>query len=130
MTRKLVSWVLAGAFIYLWWWAGYRWPYLNSAGNQWATAYTGLTIVSLALLLRGARAGGGGLFDRLVGTVRGFLPMLPWLVLAMVVSRAVAWLHIGIVRAPDHFAHALVVALVAGITTALWFGAIANADDS
>lgn len=130
MTRKLVSWVLAGAFFYAWWWAGHRWSYLNSAGNQWGGVYDALTLVSVVVLVRGARAAGGGLLDCLIGTVRGFLPVLPWLVLAIVVARAVAWLHVGVVNPADHFAHAVVVALVAGLTTSLWYGAIANADDS
>ena len=130
MTRKLVSWVLAGAFFYLWWWAGHRWTYLNTAGNQWASVFDVFTLIAAVLLLRGARAGGAGLLDRLIGTVRGFLPALPWLVVAIVVARGIAWLHIGVVNPADHFVHAAVVALAAGITTALWYGAIANADDS
>lgn len=130
MTRKLVSWVLAGAFFFLWWWAGHRWSYLNVAGNQWGGVYDAFTLIAVVLLVRGARAGGTGLLDRLIGTVRGFLPALPWLVLAIVVARAVGWLLAGVVNPVDHFVHAAVVALVAGITTALWYGAIANADDS
>ena len=129
MLRKAVSWALAGAFVFVWSWAGYRWPYLNTVGNEWSAVYLTFTLLSLVMLLRGAKASGTGLFDRLIGTVRNFLPVLPWLVLAVVAVRAVAWAAIGVVRPVDHFSHAIVTALVAGITTALWYGAIVNADD-
>ena len=129
MLRKALSWTLAGAFFCVWWWAAYRWPYLNTTGNQWSRVYETFTLVSLVVLLRSARASGPGLLDRLVGTARNFLPVLPWLALAVIVARLVDWAVTGVVRPVDHFAHAIVTALVAGITTALWFGAIANADD-
>jgi hypothetical protein len=129
MVKKAVSWVLVGAFVYLWAWAGYRWSFLNSPGNEWNATYLTFTLVSLVVLLRGSRATGNGMFDRLIGTVRNFVPALPWLALAIIVARSVAWAHIGIVNPQDHYIHAVVAVLVAGIATALWYGAIENASD-
>lgn len=130
MVKKAVSWVLVGAFAYLWWWLGHRWSYINTKGNEWGSVYVLFTLISLAVLIRGTRATGAGMFDRLVGTVRNFIPTLPWLVLAIVVARSIGWLHVGMSAMPlDHYIHAVVAVLVAGITTALWYGAIENASD-
>lgn len=130
MVKKAVSWVLVGVFAYLWWWAGHRWTYLNVTGNQWTSVYILFTLISLAVLARGARVAATGMFDRLVGTVRNFIPVLPWMVLTIIVARSVAWLHVGMSATPlDHYIHAVVAVLVAGLATALWYGAIENASD-
>jgi hypothetical protein len=130
MVKKAVSWVLVGAFVYLWWWLGHRWTYINVKGNEWITVYTLFTLISLVVLMRGARATGTGMFDKLIGTLRSFIPTLPWMALAIIVTRSVAWLHIGMAANPvDHYTHAVVAVLVAGIATALWYGAIENASD-
>ena len=129
MTKKAISWVLVGVFAFAWWWAGNRWTYLNTPGNEWATVYGLFTLISLAVLTRSPKVAGGGLLDGLLGTVRAFLPNLLWLALAVVVARGVAWLLTGVVNPVDHFTHAVVTAVVAGFTTSLWYGAIANAGD-
>ena len=128
MVKKAMSWALVGAFTCAWWWIGHRWPYLNSVGNQWSSVFDFFTLVSVVLLVRGPRATGTGMFAVAIGTVRSFLPNLLWLALAAVVFRAVAWLLFGVVNPVDHFVHVVVTAVAAGITTALWYGAIANAD--
>ena len=130
MVKKAVSWVLVGVFAYFWWWLGHRWVYLHTPGNEWGSIYELFTLVSLVVLIRGARATGAGMFDRLIGTIRNFIPALPWLALAVVVARSVAWIHYGMSADPlDHYIHAVVAVLIAGITTALWYGAIENASD-
>ena len=130
MTRKIVSWVLVGVFAYIWWWAGHRWSYINTAGNQWTSVYVLFTLISLVLLLRAARVAKSGLFDGYIATLRGFIPNLPWLVLAILVMRAVAAVHTGYAwMTLDHFVHAIVAVLAAAVTTALWYGAIDNASD-
>lgn len=129
MTKKAVSWVLVGVFAFAWWWAGNRWTYLNTPGNEWATVYGLFTLISLAVLARSPKVAGDGLLDGLLGTVRAFLPNLLWLALAVVVARGVAWALTGIVNPVDHFTHAVVTAVAAGFTTSLWYGAIANAGD-
>ena len=129
MAKKAVSWVLVGVFAYVWWWTGHGWAYLNTEGNEWSRVFVLLTLISLVVLIRGPRAAGAGMFDRLAATFRSFIPNLPWLVLVIIVLRAVAWAHSGLDDPLDHFAHAVVAALVAGITTALWYGAIENASD-
>jgi len=128
MVKTAVSWVLVGMFAYLWWWTAYQWSYLNSPGNVWTAGFVLFSLISLVVLTRNARAAGSGMFDGLVGTVRVFLPSLPWIVLAAVVLRLVRWVHTGISADPiDHLTHSVVAVLVAGITTALWYGAIVNA---
>ena len=52
MLNKVVSWVLVGAFTYLWWWIGYEWAYLNSEGNEWSDVYLLFTLISLVLIHR------------------------------------------------------------------------------
>jgi len=129
VAKKAVSWVLFGIFAYLWWWGGHGWRYLNTEGNEWSRVFVLFTFVSLAVLLLAPRVTGPGIFDRFVGTMRNFLPNVPWLVLGMIVTRMIAWAHAGLDDPADHFTHAIVVALVAGITTSLWYAAIVNASD-
>lgn len=127
MQRTAISWIALGVLAYLWWWLANRWSYLHSPGNQWASVYNLYTLVSLAILVRLPRSAGTGIFDGFVHAIRGLLPALPWMALAVVVMRGVAWLHAGAPADPlDHFVHAIVTALLAGITTALWFGALEN----
>ena len=52
MIKKAVSWVLVGAFAYIWWWAGHRWHYINVKGNEWATVYLLFTLISLVVLTK------------------------------------------------------------------------------
>ena len=125
----MVSWVLVGVFAYLWWWLGHGWSYLNTAGNEWSRVYVLLTLISLVVLLRAPRPAAVGMLGGITDTLRRYLPTLPWLVLVVVVVRAIGWLHAGLDDPADHFAHAVVAALVAGVTTALWFGAVDNAAD-
>ena len=67
------------------------------------------------------------MLDGFLHAVRGIAPALPWIALAVVVMRGVAWVHIGGVIDPvDHFVRAIVAALLAAITTSLWFGALEN----
>jgi hypothetical protein len=129
MTKKAISWVLVGAFAYLWWWAGHRWPYINVKGNEWQSVYVLFTLISLAVLTRSARAAGAGMLGGLVGTVRNFLPNLLGLALAIIVARSLNWLLLGVVNPVDHFTHAVVAVVVAGFTTSLWYGAIVNATE-
>lgn len=127
MVKKAISWALVGAFVFLWAWAAHIWPYINVKGNEWGAVFVLFTLISLVLLIRGPRATGAGMFDGLIGTVRGFLPNLLWLALAIVVARSLAWLLTGVVNPVDHFTHAVVAVVVAGFTTSLWYGAIVNA---
>ena len=129
MARKAISWVLFGVFGYIWWWTGNGWTYLNTVGNQWAGAFTFFTLVTVVVLIVGPRPTGTGMFDRLIGTFRGFLPTLPWMVLGMLAFRGTAWARMGLDNPVDHFTHAIVVVLCAGILTTLWYGAIQNASD-
>ncbi|MBM5810617.1 MAG: hypothetical protein FJ191_01430 [Gammaproteobacteria bacterium] len=130
MTRKIISWVLVGIFAYAWWWIGHRWTYINSPGSQWSSVYVLFTLISLAILLRAAKVTKSGLFDGFIATLRGFAPSLPWLVLAIVVARAVAAVHTGFAwMTAEHFLQAIVAVLAAAVTTALWYGAIENGSD-
>jgi len=130
MVKKAISWALVGVFTFAWWWIGHRWPYLNVQGNEWGGVFDFFTLVSAVVLIRSPRVAAAGMFGGLIGTVTKFLPNLLWLALAVVAFRAAAWLLTGVVNPVDHFTHAIVAAVTAGITTSLWYGAIANADDS
>lgn len=129
MVKKAISWALVGAFAYLWWWVGHGWEYLNSEGNEWSRVFMLFTLISLVVLLRGPRHPGTGLLDRLLGSIKGFVPSLPWLVLVIVIMRLLAAAQNEIVYPLEHYVHAVVAALAAGVTTMLWFGAIENAAD-
>ena len=52
MLNKVVSWVLVGAFSYLWWWIGYEWAYLNTAPNDLSDPFLLFTLFSLILIHR------------------------------------------------------------------------------
>jgi len=128
MAKTAVSWILVGIFAYLWWWAAYEWSYVNSPGNVWTAGFIMFTLISMVVLTRNVGAAGAGMFDGLIRTVREFLPSLPWMALAAIVYRLIRWAHLGIAADPfDHLTRSIVVVLVAGITTALWYGAITNA---
>ena len=129
MLRKALSWLLVGVFAYMWWWVGMVGSYLNTEGNEWFRVFMLFTLISLVVLLRGAQASGVGMFDRFGGTMRNFLPTLPWLVFGVIVIRALGWAHAGLDDPLDHFTHAVVTALLAGTTTSLWYAAIVNASD-
>ncbi|MCH8863406.1 MAG: hypothetical protein IID51_12995 [Proteobacteria bacterium] len=129
MAQKGISWVLVGVFGYAWWWIGYQWAYLNVPEVDWSDVFLLFTLISL-VVLRGAKsdAAGEGMFDKLVSTVTGFLPSLPWLVLAILVGNTIfALQYAGF--AIDSYLQAVIVAVTAGLTTALWVGAINNAGE-
>ena len=129
MAQKGISWVLVGAFGYVWWWIGYQWGYLNDPEADWSDVFLLFTLISL-VVLRGAKsdAAGEDMFDKLVATVTGFLPNLPWLVLAILVGNTIFALQYASFAIDSYF-QAITVAVTAGVTTALWVGAIANAGD-
>jgi hypothetical protein len=52
MVNKVVSWVLVGAFSYLWWWVGYEWGYLNNEESDWSDVFLLFTLFSLILIHR------------------------------------------------------------------------------
>lgn len=68
------------------------------------------------------------MFDKLISTVTGFLPNLLWLVLAVLVGVTIDGLfrHGGL--SVDEYVQGVVMVIAAGVTTALWLGAIHNAD--
>ena len=129
MAQKGISWVLVGAFTYVWWWIGYQWGYLNDPEADWTDIFLLFTLLSL-VVLRGSKADaeGEGMFDKLVATVTGFLPSLPWLVVAILVGDTIFMLQYGGFSV-DGYIQGVVVAIAAGVTTALWVGAINNAGD-
>ena len=127
MLKTAISWIVLGVLAYVWWWLGYRWSYFHSPGNQWTSVFILFSLVSLVILIRLPRSSGIGMFDGIVHAIRGLLPALPWMALAVVVMRGIAWLHLGAAGEPlDHFVRAIAAALLAGLATALWFGALEN----
>lgn len=128
MTKTAISWVLVGVLGYAWWWTGHRWDYLNSPGNSWNSIFIFVTLITLVVLIHRPRAALTGMFGGLSVSIRAILPVLPWIVLAIVTLRAVAWVLFG--GAPteplDHFVRAIATTLIAGVTTALWYGAVRN----
>ena len=129
MAQKAVSWVLVGVFTYVWWWIGYQWGYLNQPEADWTDVFLLFTLISLVVLHRGKAEGGGeGMFDGLVKTVTDFLPNLVWLIVAVIVGDTLFVLQFG-GFAIDGYIQGIVVAVTAGLTTALGVGAIGTAGD-
>ncbi len=127
MAKTILSWILVGALSYLWWWIGYEWSYLNSEGADWTDVYLLFTLISLVVLRNGKAGGGSGMFDRLIGTVTGFIPQLPWLVVVVLTGVTIWSLHLAPGFMLDNYLQGAVMAITAGLTTALWHGAIDNA---
>src|SRR5262245_23590213 len=98
MLKTTISWILVGAFGFVWWWLAHRWSYLHSAGNQWTSVFILFTLISLAVLIRHPRTAGAGLLDGVLNSVKAIAVVLPWMILAVVVLRVVAWL---VTSAPD-----------------------------
>lgn len=69
------------------------------------------------------------MFDRLIKTVTDFLPNIVWLVVAILVGNTIYMLQYATGFSVDNYIKAVVVAVAAGLTTALWVGAIDNAGD-
>lgn len=67
------------------------------------------------------------MFDKLINTVTGFLPNLVWLILAVVVGVTIHSVRMGGFMLQDYL-QGIAVVVTAGVTTALWLGAIHNAD--
>lgn len=132
MAQKVISWVLVGIFTYACWWFGFAWGYLNSdiPAEDWSNVYLLFILISIVVLIRcecGQGDCGDGMFDRLVKTVTDFLPNIGWLVVAILVGNTIFMLQYGTGFSVDEYVKAVVVAVTAGLTTALWVGAIDNA---
>lgn len=69
------------------------------------------------------------MFDKLIKTVTDFVPNLLWLVVAVITGATFFQLQFGIFPDIDGYITGIVMAVVAGITTALWVGAIENGLD-
>lgn len=130
MIKQVVSWGLVGVFTFLWWWLGHGWDYLTAGDGNWPRVFWIFTLISLVVLLRSTRPAAPGMFGELIGTVGHFLPKLGWLMLVAIVMQ-LGMLISGRIGEPlDHLVHAVVTALAAAVATSLWFGAVANADES
>ncbi len=68
------------------------------------------------------------MFDKLIKTVTDFLPNLVWLVVVVLVGNTIFMLQFGGFSV-EAYIQGIVVAIGAGVTTALWVGAIDNAGD-
>ena len=68
------------------------------------------------------------MFDKCISTVTDFAPNLLWLLVAVLTGLTIHSARLGSFTV-DNYIHGIVVALAAGITTALWAGAIENGSD-
>lgn len=67
------------------------------------------------------------MFSTLIRTVVDFLPNLIWLLVAMLTGLVIHTIRLGEFNT-GLLIHGLVVVVIAGVTTALWAGAVNNAD--
>lgn len=68
------------------------------------------------------------MFDKCIATVTGFIPSLPWILVAVLTGVTIHSLRLGAFSV-DIYIQGVVVAFGAAITTALWVGAIDNGSD-
>lgn len=129
MAKSLISWVVVGVLSYLWYWVGYGFDYLqNIPRGDWGPTWVLFTLYAILLLRRpGAAANNGAnVIEAVVNRIKGIVPHLVGLTLALFVGLAVFSLVQGGFSQTEYI-QAVIVAIGAALTTAAWLGALEDA---
>ena len=97
MIKSLISWAVAGLFIYGWYWTGYGWQYLiDSPRGGWGTIWMLSTILIILIHRRsGVAAVGGNVIETIISRVKTILPYIVGLLLAFATALTAYSLQMG-----------------------------------
>jgi hypothetical protein len=129
MAKSLISWVVVGVLIFVWWWVGYDWNYLQDIPRgDWKPIWVLFTILTLIVLRHtGApAAGGGNVVEAVIGRIKDVVPHLLGLAVALLVGDAIYSLMMG-GFITNELIQAVAVAVGSAVTTAAWLGATEDA---
>lgn len=129
MVKSLISWVVVGVLIFVWWWVGYDWNYLQDIPRgDWKPIWVLFTILALIVLRHGGlpSSGGGNVFESVINRIKDVVPHLLGLTVALLVGDAIYSLMMG-AFITNELIQAVVVAVAAAVITAAWLGAVEDA---
>ena len=129
MVKSLISWAVVGVLIFIWWWVGYAWEYLQDIPRgDWKPIWVLFTILALIVLRHGGlpSSGGGNVFESVINRIKDVVPHLLGLTVALLVADVIYSLMMGSFIT-NELIQAVVVAVAAAVTTAAWLGATEDA---
>ena len=129
MVKSLISWVVVGVLIFVWWWVGYDWNYLQDIPRgDWKPIWVLFTILALIVLRHGGlpSSGGGNVFESVINRIKDVVPHLLGLTVALLVADAIYSLMMGSFIT-NELIQAVVVAVASAVITAAWLGAVEDA---
>lgn len=128
MIKSLISWAVAGLFIYGWYWIGYGWQYLqDSPRGSWGTIWMLSTILIILVQRRsGVAAVGANVIETIMSRVKTILPHVVGLLLAFAVALTVYSLQMGgfIV---NEYVQVAVIVVSNSLLTSIFVGAFDDA---
>ena len=98
MAKSLISWVVVGVLIYIWWWVGYDWDYLQDIPRgDWKPIWVLFTILTLIVLRHGGapESGAGNVAEAVMGRIKDVVPHLLGLTVALLVGDVIYSLMMG-----------------------------------
>lgn len=97
MIKSLISWAVAGLFIFGWYWVGYGWQYLlDSPRGGWGTIWILSTILIILVQRRsGVAAVGVNVIETIMSRVKTILPHIVGLLLAFSAALTAYSLQMG-----------------------------------
>ena len=129
MVKSLISWVVVGVLIFVWWWVGYDWNYLQDIPRgDWKPIWVLFTILALIVLRHGGlpSSGGGNVFESVINRIKAVVPHLLGLTVALLVADAIYSLMMGSFIT-NELIQAVVIAVASAVITAAWLGAVEDA---
>ena len=125
MVRSLISWVVVGVLTYVWYWMGHEWTYLQEvARGDWKPAWILYTLIALVICRN--KSSGGNVAEAVINRIKGMLPHLVGITLALFVG-LVIWSLMHGAFIVNEFIQAVVVAVGTAVTTSAWVGAVEDA---
>ncbi len=129
MVKSLISWVVVGVLIFVWWWVGYDWNYLQDIPRgDWKPIWVLFTILALIVLRHGGlpSSGGGNVAESVINRIKDVVPHLLGLTVALLVADVIYSLMMGSFIT-NELIQAVVIAVAAAVITAAWLGAVEDA---
>ncbi len=129
MVKSLISWVVVGVLIFVWWWVGYDWNYLQDIPRgDWKPIWVLFTILALIVLRHGGlpSSGGGNVAESVINRIKDVVPHLLGLTVALLVGDVIYSLMMGSFIT-NELIQAVVIAVASAVITAAWLGAVEDA---
>lgn len=128
MVKSLISWAVAGLFIFAWYWAGYVWPFIqDSPRGSWGPTWVLITILVILLQRRGGVAAvGANVVETITSRVKTIVSHILGLIVALSVG-VTAWsLYMGSFMINEYL-QGIAVIVSCSIITSIMLGALDDA---